>query len=318
LDPTDSTPQFVFNTFNLTQLTNVPQNFSTIPPAIEKFPLTTIQQLLLNNISLLMQTTFNVLVKSVYGNGGFILVALPPAPPVFWYRPTSLPQFLEDTLIIEINGDIALFEPGCEIPHPLPSPSDTRKFDFELEISGASPLCILNQLSSLSSFISAIMSGQLLAPPLSFTYAFPFNNNSYSFVPATNSSKFTINPIIIDLNVNFLNGSSPTGPTPAILFNASLEIESINLNLDFPSDISLNASANLNSLAGSVAPGWSTPYSDQIDNENWGSFVDLANGYIHSLPMPLNFPLPALLENYAKDVAFDVGDQWVTIRANIK
>jgi len=263
-----------------------------------------------------MAATFNGIVSSIYGQGVYVLVPLPPAPPVFYYRPIEPPKFLNDTLIIELNGDIAIFEPGCEMMHPLPPP-DVREYDFELEISAASPFCILNQLSSMSPFISTILSGQLLAPPLSFTYDFPFDNNSYSFVPRTHSSSFSINPLFIDLSVSFLNGTG-SDKTPAMDFNASLEISMINVELLLPNWLSINTSANLNSLMGAVSPGWMTPYSDQIEDEKWSTIIDMANVYIHALPTSLNFSLPDVLESIVKDIAFDTGSQWVTIGANIK
>jgi len=275
----NSGPFFTFQSVNVSQLSYVPQNYS-LPPELEKFPINTLLQLLVSNMSEPMQLSLNNLIFAIFGNGAYLLTAID-AGPAFVYQMTSPPVFQNDTLIIEISGEINLSggSASCGIQHSLPPP--VRNYDIEVQLSASAPFCILTELSMDSTQLSFLITESFLSPPIGLLYSFPLY--SYSFMIANNSLTISIPPYNFPMGVTIINTTVdyPLKYITMMSFNTTLQTSKISVVFQ-PENIIVNASVDISSLTADIAPDANTQkiYSQQFANESWMTLLNEVNSFI--------------------------------------
>jgi len=265
------------------------------------------------NMSSPMRQTLNGLVYGFWA--GKILLTPIALGPAFVYELTDSPQFLSDTLIIDIEGDIDLFggNYACTLPHILPSP--VRKYDFEAHISINTVSCLFYELANPEAcpLMCPVISKMLFDPSIALTFGFPFAN--LTFVPKTNSLSLSVDAPALNLTVSFMKNTVPIiSVSPSILTNVNIFL--------LPGGVMVNGTAMLSGLSASIATPSLVPssYLYDIQNENWASLTNQVNTLLQSVTLSKTIQseyFNQIITQYFNNLAFDATADYVIVRANL-
>jgi len=274
---------FIPSTFHAVNIRFVTQNYP-LPPELQSLPKTALNQYIMNNMSSPLLSSLNNNIIPTAWTGYFpFFEGIAPA---FLYFPINPPSFTNDTMVLEISGDIILF-PGtyiCDLPHVLP-PIPVRTHDIELEISMDCFTCLFHQLLQDKTLLTPVISQKLFGQNGNFSigYNYPFDPNNVTFVPVTNSDKVsvTVTPVNVTVTVLF-NGVSFVSISPVAKLNLQIAL--------LPGAIMANVTAVVDSFTAVVTNYTlvSPVYAQKILNEDTASLVNQINSLI---PSPISLTI---------------------------